>query len=137
MREKYFILSNNNLVRLEYPVMWVSGDFDAVLTTARDLIHKGHKLLSHPLTGSIKPHETEYKSILITHKKYPMDFESLKYIENALETSKRFKTPIRNWTEEQRAQVNEDFQVVDLALITSGIEAMDRGLYELVEPDLI
>lgn len=31
----------------------------------RDRIHEGHLLLSHPLSGSVKPNETPYKSVMI------------------------------------------------------------------------
>lgn len=132
MRTKYFILSNNEEVWKRFPCYEVKGDFGEVLRIARNMVHQGHRLLSHPLTGSIKPRETEYKSILMTLDRGEMDFSSLKYIEGALSALEKFKKPIRNWSPEEAARILDDFRVIDCALITSGIEALGTGSYELV-----
>lgn len=95
-----------------------------VLFITRNKIHEGHKLLTHPLSGSVKPNETPYKSTIITHKKDKLDIHSLKIIEESIETAKKFmkgkKTPL--WTE----KILEDFQLVDCSLINSAIESMDQ-----------
>ena len=48
------IVSNNSLVKEKFDcVEFVDGNYIDVLTTARDLIHKGCSLVSHPLLCSI------------------------------------------------------------------------------------
>ncbi|QEK11844.1 GrdX protein [Crassaminicella thermophila] len=93
-----------------------------VLFMTRDKIHEGYKLLTHPLSGSVKPNETPYKSIVITNNNGKLDINSLKIIEDSIETAKKFiqgkKTPL--WTE----KILEDFQLVDFFLIRSAIESM-------------
>lgn len=92
-----------------------------VLVTTRDFIHKGHELLTHPLSGSIKPNETPYKSIIISDEVDAMKMDSLMIIEDSILTAKKFmemkKTP--QWTE----QVLEDFSEIDYRLLESGIES--------------
>lgn len=91
----------------------------AVLELVRDKIHEGHKLLTHPLSGSIKPNETPYKSIIISKEKSGLDEDSLKIIEDSILTTRKFLnnelTP--NWTETSR----DDFREIDLSLIENVI----------------
>ena len=86
-----------------------------VLEHVRDQIHKGHKLLTHPLSGSVKPNETPYKTIMISKDRNSMDHDSLMIIEKSIDTAKKFliNKPTPNWTE----SVLDDFRVIDLSLI--------------------
>jgi hypothetical protein len=94
--------------------------YQEILLYVRDKIHEGHKLLSHPLSGSVKPNETPFKSILISKTKQTLDYDSLVIIEDSLATVRKFNnnkiTP--KWTE----SILEDFRVIDLSLIEGAIE---------------
>ncbi|WP_053956673.1 GrdX family protein [Inediibacterium massiliense] len=96
----------------------------SVLLLARDKIHKGYKLLTHPLSGSVKPNETPYKSIAITKEKGEVDIDSIKIIEESIQTVQKFlrtkKTPC--WTK----KILKDFQLIDYCLIQSAIESMKQ-----------
>jgi hypothetical protein len=96
--------------------------FDVLIYT-RDKIHMGHKLLSHPLSGSVKPNETPYKSILISNKKGKMDIDSLILIENSISIYEKFQniSKVPNWNN----QVLEDFMVVDLSLIENTLNNIE------------
>ena len=37
-----------------------------ILVKARDLVYIGHTLYTHPLSGSVKPNETPYKSVVVS-----------------------------------------------------------------------
>lgn len=93
-----------------------------ILEYTRDKVHQGHELLTHPLSGSIKPNETPYKSILISKRIDKLDFNSLNIIEESIKTTEKFLhnkiTP--NWTE----KVLEDFRVIDLSLIKNVIDSL-------------
>ncbi|TCO79475.1 GrdX family protein [Marinisporobacter balticus] len=95
-----------------------------ILSITRDKIHQGHILLTHPLSGSVKPNETPYKSTIITQAKEKLDMHSLSIIESSIETATKFidgkKTPL--WTE----KILEDFQIIDYSLINNAIESMDQ-----------
>ncbi len=96
-------------------------DYTKVLKIARDYIHKGYRLLTHPLSGSVKPNETPYKSLIIqTREQTKIDMDSLLIIEQSLDTTKKFidnmKTP--QWNE----RIKEDFQTIDISLIESVLD---------------
>ncbi|PAB60791.1 GrdX family protein [Anaeromicrobium sediminis] len=121
---KRILVTNNPKVNEEFSkeidtIYMKEKDFIKVLELVRDKIHGGHKLLTHPLSSSIKPNETPYKSVLISKEVAKLDMESLMIIENSLESAKKLindrKTP--NWTE----SILEDFQVIDLSIIKSAI----------------
>lgn len=126
---KKLIITNNPLVYEKYCAKLdiIYSDkysYLDVLVKARDKIHEGHKLLTHPLSGSIKPNETPYKTLLITFEKAELDLESLATIEEGIITAKKFiegkKTPI--WTE----QILEDFKIIDADLIINAIHSIEQ-----------
>lgn len=95
-----------------------------VLEYVRNKLHSGHELLTHPLSGSIKPNETPYKTIMISKNKKDLDQDGLRIIEESLETTRKFikdrRTP--NWTE----SILDDFRVIDLSLIENVIDRLGR-----------
>lgn len=106
---------NSNKLNLEYQDI----TYIEILEKARDLIHKGYKLLTHPLYGSVKPNETLYRSVVLEEAE-EFDIQSLLLIEEAIVTAEKFKknkmTP--NWTE----SVKDDFRVIDFDLIKKMID---------------
>jgi len=88
-----------------------------VLKSARNYIHAGHTLLTHPLAGSVKPNETPYKSIMIEVDKKQLNFESVKIIEESIYTCEKFATTIKN----NQQEVLIDFQYIDCSLIENAI----------------
>ncbi len=120
------LLTNNPLVKNKIKTMelmfFKDSSYLEFLYSVRDFVHKGHKLLSHPLTSSIKPNETPYKSILISKNTDRLDFDSLNYIENSIELVKSFK---KNDNIIKYTQTTlEDFQLIDYSVINSGIESI-------------
>jgi len=122
----FVVITNNPLVQEKYGqelnVDYEDISFREVLCKVRDLIHQGHRLLTHPLSGSVKPHETPYKSILVSAKASKMDLQELSIIENSIITADKFAEKFPNMPQ----SVREDFQLIDCTLITSGIDAVLR-----------
>lgn len=120
----FLLITNNPLVEKKYGVITkkVNGGLIEVLIKARDYIHKGHSLLMHPLSGSIKPNETPYRSLVIT--KNPLigetDFKSLELIENSIAAYKKFVHHGGQYAEE----ILKDYQVIDLELVKSAVESL-------------
>lgn len=121
------IITNNEYVNEKYKdrmEVIYKGDFTylQVLEFIRDKVHNGHKLLTHPLSGSIKPNETPYKTIMISKEKGSLDEGSLKIIEESIATARKFQTdrPTPNWVE----SVLDDFRVIDLSLIENVIDKL-------------
>ncbi len=69
MLNNTLIISNNKLVNenlsTHAEVLFSEMTLLETMEKARDLIHKGYILLTHPLSGSIKPNDTPYKSIAL------------------------------------------------------------------------
>lgn len=97
----------------------VEGGIREVFVEARRLCQKGHKLLTHPLSGSVKPNHGLYKSILLSEECYDKpDMESIRLTEGAVHTlDKLFPVPI-----EARRKYDEDFMLVDFTLIMSALD---------------
>ena len=87
----------------------------------RDKIHLGHTLLSHPLSGSVKPNETPYKSVMVSVNKGQFDMNGLEIIELALQSCKKFQFR----SDKYAPHVYEDFKIIDCTLIESGCESAD------------
>ena len=123
----YRIITNNSLSRDKYqellPVESLEGKgYMDVLLTVRDYIQKGWRLETHPMTGSLKPNQTPYKSIMVSDlPREQEEFYSQEMtIENSILSCRKFleikQTP--NWTEE----IRKDFMIVDLSLIEGAIQ---------------
>ena len=123
----YRIVTNNSLCRDKYqeliPVDFLEGKgYMDVLFAVRDYIQKGWRLETHPMTGSLKPNQTPYKSIMVSDlPREQEEFYSQEMtIENSILSCRKFleikQTP--NWTEE----IRKDYMIVDLSLIEGAIQ---------------
>jgi len=125
MKQNSLILTNNPLVEEKrpgkLPVQFMDTDYIGVLQEARDRIHKGAVLLTHPLYGSVKPGETPYRSVLIREGGTDVDYRSLELIESSISTCRKF----RDRTGLFRTEAVKDFQMIDLSLLMSGLEGFD------------
>ena len=114
------LVTNNPLVKEQYQgnfqVEFLETGVSGVFYRVRDLVHKGHKLLTHPLTGSVKPNETLYKSVLLTEKIEKTDFKSVGIIEGCIQTAEKF------FPQSIREEHKNDMQIVDLSLIRSALD---------------
>lgn len=125
MITKPIIITNNPLAKKsyigKYELIFIEGTLMNVLAKVRDYIHKGHKLLTHPLMGSVKPNETPYKTVVITYEaENEVDFNSLMLIENSIGTAEKLlkHKQTKGWSQ----SVLEDFQVIDYDLIRNAID---------------
>lgn len=120
MVERVLIITNNKMVVDEaggrYDIEFVDGSLMDVLRLVRDYIHKGRILLTHPLSGSVKPNETPYKTVLISGANgQTTDMDSLLLIEASIAAAEKLirekETPA--WPD----KVLEDFKFIDYDLI--------------------
>ncbi|HAE42166.1 MAG TPA: GrdX protein [Clostridiales bacterium] len=125
---KFVIVTNNPKVYEKYhgdfKVDYRKQSYVQVLTRARDLIHLGHKLLTHPLSGSVKPNETVYKTIIVSEQFKTLDMDSIRIIEKSLETAKKFGSNQHLLTDEML----NDFSLVDMSLIENVIIKLENSL---------
>jgi len=115
------LITNNPLVetacRDVLPVEYTDEPLLSLLTRVRDLIHAGCRLLTHPLSGSLKPNETQYKTVLISRETGKTDPQSLSIIEESILTVRKF--PARIIREDHL----QDLQKTDLSLIQSALRS--------------
>ena len=120
---KYIIVTNNPYVRDTYvdkEVEYYDKSYQEILQIVKNKIALGHKILTHPLSGSVKPKETPYKSIMISKEREYIDLDSLELIESAIATCEKFRERSDKWT----PQVLKDFQLVDFTLIDSAMDSV-------------
>lgn len=126
---KKIIITNNDKVNHDYGstmnVLFLEdASYLDILKIIRDKVHEGYRLLTHPLSGSVKPNETPFKSVAISEEKSSLDMQSLEIIEDCLRVAERFiaekKPPV--WTE----RVLDDFRLIDYGLIKGAIDSMDQ-----------
>jgi len=111
------LVTNNPKVKPHFEnrfrVEFVEGKLPDVLLRVRNYIHVGHSLLSHPLSGSVKPNENPFKSVLVSVKKSCLDLKSLQVIEESILTANKFAL------REVPKQYLDDLAEVDFTLISS------------------
>ena len=89
MKSEFIIITNNPLVKErlgnEYEVVFTEISYEEVLKKVRTFVYNKHELLTHPLSGSVKPNETPYKSIMVSKEpKEHYNVESMHIIDLSL-----------------------------------------------------
>lgn len=125
MLRNYLVITNNPKVykawKEKYNVDYKEGrTYKEVLELSQAKIHQGCILETHPLSGSVKPNETPFRTVVVSIPKEEnpkTDTQSLLIMEDSMATFNKFwkneKTP--NWTEE----ILDDFSEIDFNLISN------------------
>lgn len=121
MKNDFIIITNNPLVKdrlgQEYEVDFEEISYEEVLKKVRTFVYNKHELLTHPLSGSVKPNETPYKSIMVAKNPDRYNMESMKIIDRAIAVVPKFEFKSDKYAED----VYDDFQYIDYALISSAL----------------
>lgn len=121
------VITNNKLVQErfnEFEIEYYDKSLLDILIICRDLLHQGYILLSHPLSGSIKPDETPYKSIMI--EEGFDDFQSIMMIESAITKASVMLNESKKKVYTRKLYA--DFAVIDYELIHSAIDSFKNGI---------
>jgi hypothetical protein len=120
MIEPMIIITNNPMAKHnfeeKYKIEYIEGNVMDVYKSVRDCVHRGHRILTHPLMSSIKPNEIPYRTVIISkNADNNIDSFSLNIIEESIGALEKFLRdfPIPNWNE----KVLEDFKLIDYDLI--------------------
>jgi hypothetical protein len=124
LQNNTLVISNNKLVKeklsTKFEVVFIEDTLLKTMERARALVHEGYILLTHPLSGSIKPNETPYKSIALKKRHGPVDLDSLMIIEQSITRTRSLlddkNTP--DWPE----NCLEDFREIDFDLIKNALK---------------
>lgn len=120
----FFVLTNNPMVHEKLApgneVVFETGGIRSVFEEAARLVAKGHHLLSHPLSGSVKPGETPYKSMLVAREaSQVMDAASARLVASALDACDKFADKTGSYDEQTLC----DLQLVDYSLIEGALRS--------------
>ena len=120
---KLKIITNNPKVCQKYPgAVFCDAGAREVLISARDLVHLGAVIYTHPLSGNILPGVSPYKSLIISEDDSKTDSSidpiSLNLIENALAAVKDPPVGFAGYDEKTLG----DFRVLDFDLLDSAME---------------
>jgi len=122
---EFLTVTNNPAVKEKYPhlnLVRVEGDVEEVFRRARDLVHQGYRLLTHPLASSLKPGRIPFKTVVLTAApEQAVDLESLELMAAAAEALAKTR-PARALTIPD--QVAADYALVDLSIFESALESL-------------
>ena len=99
--------------------VFMLDSYEEVLKKARDLIHRGHKLLTHPQASSLKPNQTPYRTILLYGEAGAVDGEDVCLIEKAIETYGKWNAIKK--VPEYDGKIAYDYKPIDLSMIENVI----------------
>ena len=114
----------------KYDIVYTDASLPEFFKAVREKICEGHILLSHPLSGSVKPGETPYKSVLLssTAASGSQSSEelalSVRLIESALAACEKFKMKPDRFA----GDVLSDLQLIDYTLLESALSSAETGL---------
>ena len=115
---EYILVTNNNLLKeKENKKMFINGTALDVLLASRNLIHKGHRLISSPIGASIRMIMSPVRTIVLESKPSSIDEYSLKTIEAAIEKHTLITA--------NRGEDNlnaDDYKIIDLELLSNALK---------------
>lgn len=126
-RSELLIITNNPQAHTicNAEVLTLEGDCIDVITKALDMVSQGHRLLSHPLSGSIKPNQSPYKSIILTVTAGPIDQTSLQVLHKSLGQIEDMR--LQAFAPGIRSDFDADYQVIDLDLLLNALKSITEG----------
>ena len=125
MNTGFMIITNNPLVKEklgeDYHVEYEELSYEDTLKKVQEMIFQGYRLLTHPLSGSVKPNETPYKSVMLSETPEGLDAQAMQIIASAIQACGKFQFK----SDLYKPQVYADFQLVDYTLISSALPSAE------------
>lgn len=123
MKLKFIAVTNNLAFKEKYEgefeIWYYDVSLREIFVIVRDKVHIGFEVLTHPMSGSVKPNETPFKTVFISNGKSKVSTDSLALIEGAIMTCDKFGGRVIDYKDKI-----EDFQLVDLSLAESALPAL-------------
>ena len=117
--EDTILVTNNDRVYEKYKditnVILVAS-YEAVLIKVRDLVYDRHVLLTHPQASSLKPNQTQYRSVAVYPKGDEDNTKDIMLIEKCIETYRQWQDIAPTPTNYEERVAN-DFKTIDLSVV--------------------
>ena len=111
---------HSNQLENHYNLCWVEGFTENVLIKVRDLCHTNYELITHPLTGSIKPNQTPYKTVVVEEKLTSGHMDSILMAEESLGKALSL---LESWPRPEIYKLYlDDFATIDLDFFKSYLQ---------------
>ena len=113
----------------KYDVIYEESSLPEFFQAVREKICEGHILLTPPLSGSVKPGETPYKSVLLSsaaadaRRSSEELILSMRPTENALPACEKCKMKPDRFEK----NVLADLQLIDFTLLESALDSAETG----------
>ncbi len=89
-----------------------------ILLNVRDLVYLGHTLYTHPLSGSVKPNRTPFKSVAVSRAPRAFSAEEAGIIAEAIVALDKFGQARRELLESEK----KDLQLIDYTLLAGALD---------------
>ena len=114
----YLIVTNNPMAAKEFAGqgevrLYPEDTYREILVRARDLVYIGHRLCN-PLYGSLRPHETPYRTVVLSDRPQTPDGEECLIMSEAITRIDTFTPPDRA---KMPQRILEDYQMIDCSLV--------------------
>ena len=114
----YEVISNNPRIKSFPNCTYIEGPVLDVLIALRDKVHRGYRILSHPLTGNLPASRRLFLSVVVfkpslQQEDHFVDLDSIKLVESALDIYRNSKPSFPL----QSTKAMEDMQYLDEELI--------------------
>lgn len=73
--------------------LYPEDTYREILVRARDLVYIGHRLCNHPLYGSLRPHETPHRTVVLSDRPQTPDGEECLIMSEAITRIDTFTPP--------------------------------------------
>ncbi len=121
---QFLIITNNPIIKniSNAEMNFVDGNQYQVLYQVFNKIAGGHKLLSHPLAGSIQPENNPYRSVVLSPFISEADLSTLSMLEYCLGKLEAGVT--KNMDFSINGQLDRDFQMIDKELLDNILQSL-------------
>ena len=123
MKDKYIVITNNNILKNEENTIYIDGDFIDVLKAVRDYMHKGYLTISHPLPASIRMMLSPVRSVIMQDSYTDQELynKTLEMVENSIISYKN-TMGLRN----PDYKNIEDYEIIDKNLLYSSFDELHK-----------
>ncbi len=123
----YLLVTNNSLCyetyKDRYELCYLpDASYLEILRQARDFIHQGYLLITHPISGSLKPNQTPYRTVVLAKESMEdkVPCQDILQIESSIESCEKFlkQRDLPEWPED----IKHDFKTLDLSFVKGALE---------------
>lgn len=120
----YRIITNNPMAAERFSkqgeiYLYPDDSYRDILVRARDLVYIGYRMHNHPLYGSLRPHETPYRTLVLSERPRDPDPEECLIMSESISRLDSFTLPDQS---KIPPHILQDYQLIDCALVQGTLD---------------